>query len=516
MRVVMLRLSFIVIFLNIIFIPQYQKIRSEGNNFFKIFLNNEYVGSVGKQTDVDQLLVEARREVASASDAFVFLEASVTTEGSEVMFGETDSEDSVRQNMVNCLEKSMHEGLKPAYTVKIGGFTVNLASLDDVKRVLQAAVDKYDLDHEYTVSLEKDHVRELNALTASIVPVEESGEEDTTGALTGAGFERLCSESVLEGDSIQEAKSFSDFDYGLLSLSFDNSIEIVDAYLSEGQLESVDAAIDSITASQDKNVVYEVQSGDTLSGISMATDIPMEKIIALNDAIEDENSMIRVGQEIIITNPEPPLSINRVEQEYIEEDYDAEVVYIDNDEWYTTDRVTRQEPSAGHRNIVAQINYFNDKEVSREVIKEQVLLEAVPKIVERGTKVPPTYIKPISGGRLSSTFGKRNAPTRGASTYHQGVDWAIAKGSSVVASSGGKVTKAGWAKGYGYVVYIQHPDGKETRYGHLSKVLVSVGQTVRQGDKIALSGNSGVSTGPHLHFEIRVNGTAVNPLKYLN
>jgi murein DD-endopeptidase MepM/ murein hydrolase activator NlpD len=245
-------------------------------------------------------------------------------------------------------------------------------------------------------------------------------------------------------------------------------------------------------------------------------DIPMEKIISLNDAIEDENSMIRVGQEIIITNPEPPLSINRVEQEYIEEDYDAEVQYIENDEWYTTDRVTRQEPSAGHRNIVAQINYLNDKEISREVIKEEVLLEAIPKIVERGTKIPPTYIKPVSGGRLSSTFGRRNAPTRGASSNHQGVDWAIAKGSTVMASSGGKVTKAGWAKGYGYVVYIQHPDGKETRYGHLSKVLVSVGQTVRQGDKIALSGNSGVSTGPHLHFEIRVNGTAVNPLKYLN
>ena len=286
--------------------------------------------------------------------------------------------------------------------------------------------------------------------------------------------------------------------------------------MAEGQLENVDLAIEGITASQDKNVVYEVQSGDTLSGISMAMDIPMETIISLNDAIEDENSMIRVGQEIIITNPEPPLSINRVEQEYIEEDYDAEVQYIDNDEWYTTDRVTRQEPSAGHRNIVAQINYLNDKEISREVIKEEVLLEAIPKIVERGTKIPPTYIKPISGGRLSSTFGRRNAPTRGASSNHQGVDWAIAKGSTVVASSGGKVTKAGWAKGYGYVVYIQHPDGKETRYGHLSKVLVSVGQSVRQGDKIALSGNSGVSTGPHLHFEIRINGTAVNPLKYLN
>ena len=85
-----------------------------------------------------------------------------------------------------------------------------------------------------------------------------------------------------------------------------------------------------------------------------------------------------------------------------------------------------------------------------------------------------------------------------------------------MASSAGTVSKAGWGRGYGYVVYIDHADGRQTRYGHLSKVLVSVGQKVSQGDKIALSGNTGVSTGPHVHFEILINGTQVNPMDYLN
>ena len=236
----------------------------------------------------------------------------------------------------------------------------------------------------------------------------------------------------------------------------------------------------------------------------------------MNDKIEDEFSTIRVGDELIVTVPEPELSVERKEENYYEEDYEAEVVYVDNDEWYTNQTKVLQEPSAGHRKVVAIVSYRNNAEVEREIIKEEIVLEAVPKIVERGTKIPPTYIKPISGGRLSSKFGKRSAPTRGASTYHKGVDWATPVGTAVMASASGTVAKAGWGRGYGYVVYINHPDGRQTRYGHLSKVLVSAGQKVSQGDKIALSGNTGVSSGPHIHFEILINGTQVNPFDYLN
>jgi murein DD-endopeptidase MepM/ murein hydrolase activator NlpD len=236
----------------------------------------------------------------------------------------------------------------------------------------------------------------------------------------------------------------------------------------------------------------------------------------MNESLESDMTTIRVQDNLIVTVPEPELSVSYTMQEYYEEDYEADVQYVDNDSWYTTQSKVIQEPSAGHRKVVALVTYNDNSEEGREIEKEEVTYQAVPKIVERGTIVPPTYIKPISGGRLTSGFGKRNRPTRGASSYHKGVDWATPVGTSVVASSSGTVTRAGWGSGYGYCVYIHHSDGKDTRYGHLSKVLVSVGQSVTQGQRIALSGNTGVSTGPHLHFEILVNGTQVNPLNYLN
>ena len=143
-----------------------------------------------------------------------------------------------------------------------------------------------------------------------------------------------------------------------------------------------------------------------------------------------------------------------IQKVYYEESYEADVIYVDNNSWYTTKTKTLQEPVAGYHKVVAKVTYRNDEIIAKEEIKEEVVVEAVPKIVERGTIVPPTYIKPLSGGRLSSKFGKRKAPTAGASTYHKGVDWATPTGTSVVASSGGTVVKAGWGGSYGYVIYF--------------------------------------------------------------
>ena len=109
-----------------------------------------------------------------------------------------------------------------------------------------------------------------------------------------------------------------------------------------------------------------------------------------SETLTDENSTIRVGDKLSITVPEPELSVERMEQNYYEEIYDADVIYVDNDSWYTTQTKILQQPSAGFRRVVADVSYLNDREVTRDILKEEVVMEAVPKIVERGTKIPPT------------------------------------------------------------------------------------------------------------------------------
>ena len=154
--------------------------------------------------------------------------------------------------------------------------------------------------------------------------------------------------------------------------------------------------------------------------------------------------------------------------------------------------------------------YENGVETSREMIHQNVMVASQAAVIERGTIIPPTYIKPISGGRYTSGFGRRWG------RMHKGVDWACPIGTTVYTSCAGTVISASYNGGYGNNVVISHADGRLTRYAHNSKLLVKAGQHVEQGEPIALSGSTGRSTGPHVHFEIYINGSAVDPLKYIS
>lgn len=126
----------------------------------------------------------------------------------------------------------------------------------------------------------------------------------------------------------------------------------------------------------------------------------------------------------------------------------------------------------------------------------------------------PDYY-PVSGIAVTSSYGWRRDPFTGESRFHSGLDIACDHGSSVWAAASGTVEYAGELGTYGYCVLIDHGNGYKTRYAHLSKILVKVGEEVQKGERIAYSGMTGRATGPHLHFEVIYNGETKSPLDYI-
>jgi murein DD-endopeptidase MepM/ murein hydrolase activator NlpD len=119
-------------------------------------------------------------------------------------------------------------------------------------------------------------------------------------------------------------------------------------------------------------------------------------------------------------------------------------------------------------------------------------------------------------GKLESGVGGRRNPFGGRGyEYHEGQDIDAAYGTPVQVAAAGRVIIAGWQRGYGNVIYVDHGSGLSTRYGHLSEIDVSIGQTVARGQTIGLVGSTGRSTGPHLHYEVRINNQPVDPREYL-
>ncbi len=216
---------------------------------------------------------------------------------------------------------------------------------------------------------------------------------------------------------------------------------------------------------------------------------------------------------------------------------DVKTVAVTNETYtvkYETVAKNDSSKNAGYQSVItkgvnglgqtsAETTYLNGEAVSDPVITKTIMRAPVDEVVVVGTK--NVYVTsapqnasssgfrwPLSKtGMITSEFGERRGSRR-----HGGVDLAVPTGTSVFAVKSGTVEEAGYASDYGYYIVINHGNGLKTRYAHNKKNIVSSGQTVYSGQLIALSGNTGRSTGPHLHFEVILNGTRVNPGYYIN
>ena len=158
----------------------------------------------------------------------------------------------------------------------------------------------------------------------------------------------------------------------------------------------------------------------------------------------------------------------------------------------------------------------------RELFANWTALDSVPTIgpdapipgLEQATVSVPS-IMPVRNARMSSGYGMRNHPVLRRRKHHAGVDLAAPTGTPVYATANGLVGRADWFSSYGLYISIDHGADLETRYAHLSRLAVAAGDRVEKGDLIGYVGSTGRSTGPHLHYEVRVDGVAVNPIPYM-
>lgn len=502
------RTAIIAVLFMLVAIPFVSKVENGGQTYtpddrYMVVLNGEKLGYVSDASMVNQALKDARAQINGLKGGMTLVESDISVY-KEQSSGDVISSEILTESIYNTLTSTAVDtkDTEVAYTVRIDDFTVTLASQKEVVELFQSVKDKYASANEFTVELVEDSNGAYTSLKTNIVSadVEINEAAKVLATMSGTGV------SVKDEDIVYKD--------GVLSVGFAENVEIIETKANKDNIVSVEEAYELITKEHAEKGTYTVVAGDCLSAIAKKHDLTLDELFSLNYGM-DVNTAIYPGETIIVTVPASEITVLVVEELSYDEEYKAPVQYVDNNKLYTGTENIIQQGISGQRGVVALVSYVNGVESGREIISQTVYKEAVPTIIERGTLTPPTYIKPVNSNYVTSHFGYRDHPITHEWKLHTGVDWNAPMNTPVKASSSGVVVRASWFGAYGYCVDIQHVDGSLTRYAHLNSFAVQYGQTVRQGQLIAYSGNTGASTGPHLHFELHLRGNLVNPLDYV-
>ncbi len=476
-------------------------------NSYRVFVDGKDFGLVASREDAEVAVKQALQNLITE----LGYDPEVTP---EIRYYEEYSKDesfTTLSALVPSMQQVLKEGIDvlkvKAYAMKIGDdFVVALNSEEDILKVLQNAQDVYvSSDAQFAVTLEENPYNGL-VESPNIVAMQDTLDKNRSFKTNGDGVS--IDTSVTENtDPSHQGKT--------VDVEFTQEVMVVETFVDASEILTVEAATELITKENQEPKKYVVKSGDSASVIASNNDMDLQTLYNLNAGL-DENTVLQIGDELIVMVPEPELSVTTTEEVVYPVAIPKGTTYTENSSKYAGSNTTIDNGSDGVKQLTATITKLNGKETNRVILKEEVITEPVNQIIEKGSKPLPAkgatgnYIYPVINYTLSSSFGYRWGD------FHEGTDFAAPTGTSIRAADGGVVISAGWSGSYGMLVVINHGNGVTTRYGHCSKILVSVGQQISQYQEIAKVGNTGYSTGPHLHFEIRFDGTAANPMKYLS
>lgn len=413
-----------------------------------------------------------------------------------------------------------------AIAVMVDGKTQFLtASAQEVQQTLQ----QMEMDKETKANLDLQlgneiELREVFALHSKLVP------SDQIAALLEQSviFEASAATIVVDGKAVaslvdeeqawqlveQFKTQFGKLEEGekLIQLGFAEQVEIVNNRVPIEQLCTPQQAYDLITTGTLNPEKYVVQEGDNLWLIARRNDTYVEDIKQANQ-LTSEN--LKLGQELIVIKSKPLLTVlAQVEGAKVEAiPYETQVVVDAN---ASTSVKVREQGSDGQKKITYNAVKKNGVIAERQITSEEVLKNPISRVLVKGQQV----VQVASRGSSGISKGVLDWPVYGPiSQYsragHRAIDITGKVGTALHASGSGYVVEAGWNGGYGKTIVIDHGNGYSTRYAHCNSLSVAVGQKVSRGQAIATLGNTGRSTGPHCHFEVMYNGSAINPLSVL-
>lgn len=453
-----------------------QYVQANTVNFYNVYINGTAVGTVNDPEKVEQLVLLENEEVQKANpDINMILDTGTITYELDSAYKAVPETDATLDKL-----ESMFTSHAVGVELKVEGKLVGIVKdQQTADTILQRVQSKFAPE---LVAAQK-NTKEVKSLSYSLSDEEETPKQKSTSKapgreVTNVGFVEKVAMDVVDTDPTKIMKA-----------------EDIYKTLVNGSIQPTK---------------YTVQEGDCVGCIAQKFDISPEVIYENNKWIKDDK--ITIGDVLDLTVLQPVLTVKTVESLVEVIDIEPQVEVQKNSEMRLGESKVIKEGTKGSQQMTYKITKQNGYVVTEELVNKDIIKEAVSSIVMKGTKVvlgegSGRFAMPVSGSRLTSKFGKRWG------RMHNGLD--LVGNKSIMASDTGVVEFVGTKSGLGKTIIINHKNGYKTVYGHLSSYKVSKGDVVEKGDNIGIMGNTGNSTGTHLHFEIHKNGALQNPAKYL-
>ncbi len=366
---------------------------------------------------------------------------------------------------------------------------------------------EWSITPSYTLAV-SDYTLDENAMADAILQASSSEIVPGTALYVNDQLVAVTTEGEKLEQAIEAIKApYEDPGNENLRVEFNKDVRVDEGIYLTSHITDCDNIVELLHGEEQGQVSYTIKGGDTPSGVASQFGLSTQQLQGMNPEY-DMSEYFRPGDELLISRAQPYLEVRRIEKVTTQEEisYPTEERNA-NDLAFGKTRVV-QEGETGLDEVTYENVYYGDSATADEVNEiERVTLKApVTRVIDKGTKLPDGQLAQTGSGSLRWPVPNYTYVSRWMSGYHKGADICAAYGSPIVAADSGVVVTAGYHYSYGNYVVIDHGNGYRTLYAHASRLAVSYGQAVSQGQVIAYVGSTGNSTGNHCHFEVYVNG----------